>query len=145
VQKLTERPSGSTGQGLEENARDAYVFLTDNYTKGDEIYLFGFSRGAYTARTIAAFSKLKPRSLLLLSTDTLLAGAIGVLSVKGIPFFKPLYELYKQAHSVPEWEKSLAEYIEKNNLDSIAWRTPPENVIIKVVGCWETVGSLGGK
>ena len=42
---------GAFGQGLEKNVEDAYRFLMHNYDEGDEIYLFGFSRGAFTARS----------------------------------------------------------------------------------------------
>lgn len=42
---------GLFGLGLLENLADAYRFLIFNYTPGDEIYLFGFSRGAYSARS----------------------------------------------------------------------------------------------
>ena len=44
---------GAFGAGLDKNIQDAYRFLVHNYVKGDEIYLFGFSRGAYTARSVA--------------------------------------------------------------------------------------------
>lgn len=44
---------GATGTGLVENVYNAYQFLADNYNEGDEIYLFGFSRGAYTVRSLA--------------------------------------------------------------------------------------------
>lgn len=40
------------GYGLDENVLDAYRFLIENYRKGDQIYLFGFSRGAYTVRVL---------------------------------------------------------------------------------------------
>jgi uncharacterized protein (DUF2235 family) len=42
------------GNGFEENIANAYRFLMGNYTPGDKIFLFGFSRGAYTARALAA-------------------------------------------------------------------------------------------
>lgn len=45
------------GAGLSENVRDAYSFLAQNYTPGAEIYIFGFSRGAYTARSLCGFIK----------------------------------------------------------------------------------------
>ncbi|EFL87446.1 DUF2235 domain-containing protein [Ahrensia sp. R2A130] len=41
------------GYGLDENVLDAYRFLIENYRKGDQIYLLGFSRGAYTVRVLA--------------------------------------------------------------------------------------------
>ncbi|MEM6987611.1 MAG: DUF2235 domain-containing protein, partial [Pseudomonadota bacterium] len=43
----------ATGFGLDANVLDAYRFLIRHYTKGDQIYLFGFSRGAYTVRVLA--------------------------------------------------------------------------------------------
>jgi uncharacterized protein (DUF2235 family) len=47
-----------TGYGLDENVLDAYYFLVDTYAEGDRIYLFGFSRGAYTVRVLAGFLRL---------------------------------------------------------------------------------------
>jgi uncharacterized protein (DUF2235 family) len=44
---------GAFGQGLDENIRSAYEWLVENYNAGDEIFIFGFSRGAYTARALA--------------------------------------------------------------------------------------------
>ena len=43
---------GAFGFGLFANIRSAYRFLALNYDPGDEIYVFGFSRGAYTARSV---------------------------------------------------------------------------------------------
>jgi uncharacterized protein (DUF2235 family) len=43
---------GAFGVGVSENIRDGYRFIANNYEEGDEIYLFGFSRGAYTARSL---------------------------------------------------------------------------------------------
>lgn len=47
-----------TGAGLDKNVLDAYKFLLDNYEDGDRIYMFGFSRGAYTIRVLAGFLRL---------------------------------------------------------------------------------------
>jgi uncharacterized protein (DUF2235 family) len=48
------RWSGSAfGTGLVENVEQAYLHLAENYEPGDRIFLFGFSRGAYTVRVIA--------------------------------------------------------------------------------------------
>jgi uncharacterized protein (DUF2235 family) len=44
----------ATGYGLDENVLDAYRFLCTRYEPGDSIWLFGFSRGAYTVRVLAA-------------------------------------------------------------------------------------------
>jgi uncharacterized protein (DUF2235 family) len=42
-----------TGRGITSNIRDAYSFICNNYEEGDEIFLFGFSRGAFTVRTLS--------------------------------------------------------------------------------------------
>lgn len=43
---------GLFGVGVEQNVLDAYRFIVHNYQDGDEIFCFGFSRGAYTARAL---------------------------------------------------------------------------------------------
>ncbi|MEK9284795.1 MULTISPECIES: DUF2235 domain-containing protein [unclassified Bradyrhizobium] len=43
----------ATGYGLDDNVLSAYRFLVEHYAPGDRIYLFGFSRGAYTVRVLA--------------------------------------------------------------------------------------------
>jgi hypothetical protein len=57
---------GVLGRGLGRNIRQAYRFLSEHYAEGDEIYVFGFSRGAFTARSLVgylyAIGLLKPRS-----------------------------------------------------------------------------------
>ncbi|ROO86056.1 putative alpha/beta hydrolase family protein DUF2235 [Actinocorallia herbida] len=44
---------GAFGVGLSRNVLDAYRFLIDNYEPGDSLFFFGFSRGAFTARSLA--------------------------------------------------------------------------------------------
>ena len=46
---------GAAGAGFEGNVEDAYLFLCLNYRTGDEIFIFGFSRGAASARSLARF------------------------------------------------------------------------------------------
>ncbi|SIS57083.1 Uncharacterized alpha/beta hydrolase domain [Roseivivax lentus] len=80
--KVQEVWGMATGWGLDRNVKDAYQFLVENYDPGgeaedgtkvpaDEIYLFGFSRGAYSARVLAgflhAFGIIEPRNLNLLN------------------------------------------------------------------------------
>lgn len=66
---------GGTGLGLSEHIREAYDFIVNNYVAGDEIFLLGFSRGAFTARSISG-----------------LIGSIGILTKAGLPEF---YEIFK--------------------------------------------------
>jgi uncharacterized protein (DUF2235 family) len=46
---------GHTGIGLWRKALNGYRFIAENWAPGDEVYLFGFSRGAYTVRCLAGF------------------------------------------------------------------------------------------
>lgn len=45
--------TGSLGWGINHNILGAYNFLVNNYSPGDEIFLFGFSRGSFTCRSLA--------------------------------------------------------------------------------------------
>ncbi len=42
------------GAGLDDDVRDAYIFLLNNFEDGDRVFLFGFSRGAYTVRALCS-------------------------------------------------------------------------------------------
>lgn len=48
----------ATGAGIDDNVMQAYEFLIDNWQYGDKIHIFGFSRGAYTARLLAGFLRI---------------------------------------------------------------------------------------
>ena len=52
--KISQVKGLAFGQGLLANVGDAYLYVMDTYSDGDEIYLFGFSRGAFTARAFAS-------------------------------------------------------------------------------------------
>lgn len=52
---LEQIRGGMFGYGLMDNVREAYRFLVFNYDPGDEIFVFGFSRGAFSARTFIGF------------------------------------------------------------------------------------------
>jgi hypothetical protein len=45
--------AGLFGSGIDKHIKDLYTFLLTNYDDGDEVYMFGFSRGAYTVRSLA--------------------------------------------------------------------------------------------
>ncbi len=51
--KIFKIMGGAFGWGLSRNIRDLYQFLASNYNPGDSIFLFGFSRGAFTVRSLA--------------------------------------------------------------------------------------------
>jgi len=58
TRKFTRLLGMAVGYGLENDLRDAYVFLMQFYEPGDSIYLFGFSRGAFTVRAVASLVKM---------------------------------------------------------------------------------------
>jgi uncharacterized protein (DUF2235 family) len=62
------------GDGFFDNISDAYRFLIASYEPGDKIFIFGFSRGAYTARAVAAL--LHSIGLLHPATENLLPYAL---------------------------------------------------------------------
>lgn len=116
------------GLGLEENAEDAYSFIAHNYVEGDEIFILGFSRGAYTARFVAG-----------------LLGIIGVLSRVGMRHFKPIIEIYKAAIDATAFNKALEAYKtnQANHMTEDDFSVTYDKVNIKAVACWETVGAMG--
>ena len=65
------------GYGLEADIRDAYIFLMNNFEEGDRVFLFGFSRGAYTARAVA--SLLRMYGLIPSGNDALVPYAVRLL------------------------------------------------------------------
>jgi uncharacterized protein (DUF2235 family) len=110
---------GAFGQGLRENVRDAYLYISLNWTEGDEIYLFGFSRGAYTARALGG-----------------LICDFGLLKQTGTDGWTKLYHHYcKNKFKISD------EF--KDDFDDIYPNGREKDVHIKFVGVWDTVGSLG--
>jgi len=54
ARKITKLLGMAVGYGLANDIRDAYVFLMNNFQEDDKLFLFGFSRGAYTVRAVAS-------------------------------------------------------------------------------------------
>src|SRR5215469_2224647 len=104
---------GGIGAGLSRNVREAYSFICNNYCDGDEIFLFGFSRGAYTARSIGG-----------------LIGFAGLLHKKDMDRFVFLWEGYR-LHGRPDYVDVLPQFAD---------RVP--GVRVKCIGVWDTVGAL---
>jgi uncharacterized protein (DUF2235 family) len=120
---------GSTGKGLDENIRRAYEWLVENYNVGDEIFIFGFSRGAYTARSLAG-----------------LVAKLGILKPGSPIGGGQLFSRYKRSDE--ETLGKLHELQDAGKLENITleerWLLKYSQVAkIKVVGVWDTVGSLG--
>jgi len=51
--RVEEQMGKAFGYGLQKNIEDAYLYLMNTYHQEDKIYLFGFSRGAFTVRALA--------------------------------------------------------------------------------------------
>jgi uncharacterized protein (DUF2235 family) len=120
---------GMVGNGLSQNVREAYEWLIDNYNPGDDVFIFGFSRGAYTARSlfglIAKHGLLKPGS------------PLGVAQ---------LYERYKRSDDRTLWklgELQLAGTLSDVTLEEQWILRYSQPIRIKMVGVWDTVGALG--
>jgi uncharacterized protein (DUF2235 family) len=110
---------GATGAGLEGNIHDAYIFLIANYEPGDQIYLFGFSRGAFTARSIGGMIR-----------------KCGILSRTAVQEYPRAEALYHDPKIHPD-DKDAVDFRTKNSL------TGNDGVPIQMVGVWDTVGALG--
>ena len=108
---------GAFGAGLDKNIMDAYRFIVHNYDEGDEIFLFGFSRGAYTVRSLAG-----------------LMNNCSILKKENANRINEAYELYKNPNEKPSGEFS----VNYRKLFSVADKVP-----IHFVGVWDTVGSMG--
>jgi uncharacterized protein (DUF2235 family) len=120
---------GVFGKGLDENIRLAYEWLIENYNDGDEIFIFGFSRGAYTARSLAG-----------------LIAKLGILKPGSPIGVAQLYERYKRSDEQTIWE--LHEQQDAGKLNDFTleerWMLKySQPAKIKVVAVWDTVGSLG--
>src|SRR5690606_639316 len=108
---------GAFGRGIEEVVRSLYRSIVYNYVPGDELYFFGFSRGAFTVRTLAGFMKF--------------AGLVE----KDDDYYVPdLYACYEslQGPGTTQWDQA------NHNIQGTR-PCPP----IRMIGVWDTVGSLG--
>jgi uncharacterized protein (DUF2235 family) len=109
---------GAFGEGIEKNIRDLYRSIVYNYESGDELFFFGFSRGAFTVRTLAGFMN-----------------AVGLVHKADDYWVPEIYGCYEQGKrpGSPEW----AQVVQK--FEHEARGCPP----IKFIGVWDTVGALG--
>lgn len=111
----------ATAWGAGHRVRLAYSYLLKEYRPGDSIYLFGFSRGAYSARILAAMLYY--------------AGLPGVNPVTDPGFVPDLYDAYKGPG--PDRRARIAQFLSGRKLPG------PRPVRIKVLGLWDTVEAHG--
>jgi uncharacterized protein (DUF2235 family) len=114
------------GLGTTRKIREAYRFLTHNYVRGDSIFIFGFSRGAFAARSLAGFAF---RVGLLLDGNDTPANLDAAWKAYTKPSPSSLRELRKllhriSGHTTPSLERS--------------------DLPVHFIGVWDTVSALGG-
>jgi len=109
---------GVTGRGLQKNIMDDYRYIVQNYEDGDEIYLYGFSRGAYTVRALCG-----------------LINNCGIVKRAEASLLQQAFDNYKKSSST--WAPRGAK--------SIAFRKAHSHTLKQVhfVGVWDTVGAMG--
>jgi type VI secretion system (T6SS) phospholipase Tle1-like effector len=106
---------GGVGIGLSASVKACYGFLVDNYRPGDEIFLFGFSRGAYVVRSLSG-----------------MIGAVGLLRKQDMARFAEAWNWYWQDRADRD----------EDVLDGVAPKRH-RGVEIECIGVFDTVGALG--
>lgn len=104
-----------TGYGLDEDVTSAYRFLCEHYCEGDNVFLFGFSRGAYTVRVLAGFLRL-----------------VGLLHAEQSNLADHAFTAYKQAAQKNSFE--IAWRFQRV--------TGAAEIPVKFLGVWDTVSSI---
>jgi hypothetical protein len=122
---ISKLMGNSSAVGLDRNVRELYTFLVRHWEKGDRIYMFGFSRGAFTVRLLAD-----------------LIASCGLLDLQRIPSEKELNRLVKSAYSC-----SLKGYyypaIPRTFKGKFSRYKQDGEVDIHFMGVWDTVGAIG--
>lgn len=109
---------GMTGRGIHKNILDAYRYLVQNYSPGDRIYLFGFSRGAYTVRCVCG-----------------LLNNCGLVKRPDAPLIQRAFEIYK--HPGKAWAPG------GDKARAFRRQYSHASADVHFVGAWDTVGALG--
>lgn len=109
---------GAFGVGLSRNILNCYRFLVDNYRPEDKLYFFGFSRGAYTARSLAGLVRNS-----------------GILRPEERHRIDDAYALYRRSDKESLPNSIAAELFRRSHSYSETY--------IDFVGVWDTVGALG--
>lgn len=107
---------GAFGMGLSRGVKDVYGWVVDNYEPGDELFLFGFSRGAYMARSTAGLIRNS-----------------GVLRRDEKARIDEAYTLYRKRRVHPN-DRPARDFRAAHSHDPVP---------IAFVGVWDTVGALG--
>lgn len=127
----------ATGYGLDDNLLSAYCFLVQHYAPGDRIYLFGFSRGAYTVRVLAGLI----HKIGLISPEQANLAGSGLIAYKqysGTGHGNDAADVedvaFDESGPVPKDKFDLAAQFAR--ITSTRWPT------IRFVGVWDSVASV---
>jgi len=112
---------GALGKGLDKNIQDAYRFIVHNYEKGDELFLFGFSRGAYTVRSLSGLIR-----------------NCGILTRNKAHLIPRAYTIYR-SNAGPDVPTAVAFRNQHAHHKDVHGERPT----INFTGVWDTVGALG--
>jgi uncharacterized protein (DUF2235 family) len=117
---------GVTGWGIDDEIIEAYTWLIQNFDDGDDIFIFGFSRGAYTARSLSG-----------------LICKCGVIKLGAPLSIEQLYARYR-IYDAPTIRSLLGKPLPDGVSLEERWLTTYSRPTkVKFVGVWDTVGSLG--
>jgi len=143
---------GAFGWGLSENLKELYRSLVEQYEPGDQIFLFGFSRGAFTVAVLAQIivkcgiidkSNLSPSEL-----DGAVAAVLKDYKTLSNPDWWSVRNwLYKWRGKLPtETYSAKSEAAEQGGLRYLAPReggAGPPPACVRFVGVWDTVDAVG--
>jgi uncharacterized protein (DUF2235 family) len=127
---------GAFGQGLSDNVRDAYHFLAHHHAPGDAIYVFGFSRGAYTARSLCGFVNRMGGLLEEPSENDVLRAYLQKYALENEVIGRP--EGFSPSHAIDKLKGWLGDLVGRD-IDGL----PRRAVKVHFVGVYDTVGALG--
>jgi uncharacterized protein (DUF2235 family) len=117
---------GVAGYGVDDEIIDAYTWLIENFDDGDEIFIFGFSRGAYTARSLSG-----------------LISKCGILKLGAPLSIEQLYMRYR-LYLAPTIRSLLGKPVPQDASLEERWLTKySQPTKIRFIGVWDTVGSMG--
>ena len=137
--KIKTMIDGALGRGVLQNLSEAYRFLMFNYDPHDEVYVFGFSRGAFTARSFIGLI----RSVGIIQRDHVRSVKKAIkLYKKGFDYNDPTLLDFRAKHSR---HISTCGDDETHRCDSVAGYEPGSSLPFKFryIGLWDTVESIG--
>lgn len=128
----------ATGYGLDEHVLGAYRFLVQQYEEGDEIFLFGFSRGAHTVRILAGLIHMV--GLLRVEQLNLADAALGVYkqSSETVVHHAPV----EVADAISDGDGQPAVFSSDDRASQFARIVSTRWPTIKFLGVWDTVASV---